>query len=349
MMTHWIGRIQTLGMIGLIGATATHLRGAEPATPAETRAASLLKTAHEHLQAGRWGQAAMTFEDVLALGVDLGDDFHFHYGKSLLSAQCQPEAALMAAKEQARLKTHLDPSRDRPWVNSLGMKLVPVPGTRVLFCIWETRVQDYAVYARAASDGIDPWKDPGFRQDDNHPVVSVSWEDAKGFCEWLTQQEKERGELASGQDYRLPTDSERSCAVGLGGRDGRRASQDQSGATSGGYPWGTQWPPPNGAGNYNDYDAVKIAGFHDGWEDTAPVGSFKPNALGLYDLGGNVWEWCEDGENPSATSRVLRGASWDDESPEVLLSSYRRAQPTVFRWNNVGFRVVLARGQDKMK
>ena len=70
---------------------------------------------------------------------------------------------------------------DRPFTNTLGMKFVPVPGTEVAFCIWETRVKDYAAYA-AANAGVDgSWKEPayfkrkGFKQADTHPVVDVSW------------------------------------------------------------------------------------------------------------------------------------------------------------------------------
>ena len=102
------------------------------------------------------------------------------------------------------------------FVNTLGMPFVPVKGTEVAFCIWETRVKDYAAYA-AANAGVDGnWKKPGFQQEDTHPVVNVSWNEAQAFCAWLTKKELAEGKIKVGQKYRLPTDAEWSVAVGLG-------------------------------------------------------------------------------------------------------------------------------------
>ena len=112
--------------------------------------------------------------------------------------------------------TPLKPIPANAIVNTLGMKFVRVPGTEVAFCIWETRVKDYAAYA-AANAGVDEsWKKPGFKQADTHPVVKVSWYDANAFCEWLTKKELAEGKIKAGQKYRLPTDAEWSVAVGLG-------------------------------------------------------------------------------------------------------------------------------------
>ena len=97
------------------------------------------------------------------------------------------------------------------------------------------------------------------------------------------------------------------------------------------------WPPPRGAGNY-----AVIAGIDDGFGATAPVGSFRPDSSGIYDLGGNVWEWCEDLYDSSGTERVLRGASWDDSDRGYLLSSYRIHYPRGSRYHDYGFRCVLA-------
>ena len=81
------------------------------------------------------------------------------------------------------------------------------------------------------------------------------------------------------------------------------------------FPWGAQWPPPKGAGNFGDASAKKrnplsvaiIDGYDDGFAVTAPVGSFAANRLRIHDLGGNVWEWCEHWYSAEQRERVLRG------------------------------------------
>jgi formylglycine-generating enzyme required for sulfatase activity len=227
-------------------------------------------------------------------------------------------------------------------VNTLGMPFVPVPGTEVSFCIWETRVKDYAAYA-AANAGVDEsWKNPGFKQEDTHPVVKVNWNDAQAFCEWLTKKELAEGKIKAGQKYRLPTDAEWSVAVGLGQEKGNTPEEKQSGI-KGVYPWGKEWPPPKGAGNYNKF--MKLHNF----EYTSPVGSFASNKDGLHDMGGNVWEWCEDKYRPTSAYRVLRGASWGHGlNPDFLLSSIRNFDAPVGRdgvagslFDDFGFRCVL--------
>ena len=233
------------------------------------------------------------------------------------------------------------PTPPKAFTNTLGMKFVPVPGTGAAFCIWETRVKDYAAFA-AANAGVDgSWKDfgfAGFKQEDTHPVVKVSWNDAQAFCEWLTKKELAEGKIKAGQKYRLPTDAEWSVAVGLGKEKGNTPEEKDSGIKDV-YPWGKEWPPPKGAGNYEESQKV------DKFEYTAPVGSFAANQHGLHDLGGNVWEWCEDWYDPAAKAgRVLRGASWGSSDPGILLSSRRNYYAPVFRYFSFGFRCVLVGG-----
>jgi len=252
--------------------------------------------------------------------------------------------------------------------NSLGMKFVPVPGAGVLFCIWETRVQDFDAFVKATGHDAtgemcslrrgkydkhgDSWKSPGFGQGPAHPVVGVSWEDAKAFCQWLTAKERREGRLNPGQSYRLPTDSEWSLAVGLTGEAGG-TPKDKDVKIKDVYPWGGEWPPPNGAGNYAGEEAKNsdwfekipvIVGYNDGFPRTAPVGSFKPNRFGIYDISGNVWEWCEDWYDSEQKYRVLRGGCWFIGDPGVLLSSYRFGIAPGFRDVYYGFRCVLAGG-----
>ena len=224
----------------------------------------------------------------------------------------------------------------KPYTNTLGMKFVPVPGTKVAFCIWETRVKDYAAYAAAYAGVSMEWKNPEFVQLDTHPVVRMGWEDAQSFCTWLTKKELAAGKIKAGQQYRLPTDEEWSAAVGLGKEKGN-TPKERHARIKGVYPWGQGWPPPQAAGNYSPG-----AGLVDSFEHTSPVGSFSANALGIHDLGGNVWEWCEDWHDPAAkTIRVLRGASWDVGSPGRLLSSYRVDYSPEYRDDDDGFRCVL--------
>jgi formylglycine-generating enzyme required for sulfatase activity len=165
----------------------------------------------------------------------------------------------------------------------------------------------------------------------------VSWEEAQAFCIWLTEKEQAEGKIAKDKSYRLPTDAEWSAAVGT---------------TK--FPWGNEWPPPKDAGNYGPSLGVDTYG------NTSPVGSFPANRFGLYDMGGNVWEWCEDwyraDMNESALLekyvflkddggcrkyRTIRGTSWYYYVPEILWSSVRFDDDPDNRNCDCGFRCVL--------
>jgi formylglycine-generating enzyme required for sulfatase activity len=239
-------------------------------------------------------------------------------------------------------------------VNTLGQEFVAVPGTQVLFCRWETRVKDYAVFAKAKTvvgvwqtmekDGVPVGREP------DHPVCGVSWDEAKAFCKWLTEKENAEGKLAKGFLYRLPTDEEWSRAVGLPKEEGATA-KERSGKNVVDFPWGTGFPPKGKIGSYADeayhgkFPNEKnnwIEGYSDGFVTTAPVGSFPANNDGIHDLGGNVWEWCEDWYDASQKERVLRGASWDSFDRNYLRSSFRHLWVPGFRGTSVGFRCVLA-------
>jgi formylglycine-generating enzyme required for sulfatase activity len=224
---------------------------------------------------------------------------------------------------------------DHPFVNSLGMKFVPVEihegsagGKRLLFSVWDTRVQDYAVFAKET--GLRS-PDTRFPQELTHPAVNVSWEDAQNYCVWLSKKE--------GRAYRLPTDAEWSAAIGAGK-----------------YPWGDTWPLPKGAGNYDAKLQVRK------FPLTSPVGSFAPNACGLYDMGGNVWQWCQDEYKTSMNDsealerfpplrkekaedgspyRVRRGGAWNESDPIILRSSFRDSGHQTGRSIYNGFRCVL--------
>ncbi len=227
--------------------------------------------------------------------------------------------------------------------NSLGMKFVPVGD--VLFSTNKTRVKDYAQFIKETGYPKTRWANPGFEQTPDHPVVMVSWTDALSFCKWLTDKEQAAGLLAPGESYRLPTDLEWSKGVGLPTEKGQTPEMRDMGIQDQ-YPWGTSWPPPKGAGNYTGKETgaeVYIPGYDDGFPFTSPVGSFRPNAQGLYDMGGNTWEWCMDNWNPKARSRVLRGGSWYQGALQLsLLSSCRIHSMPDRESDNYGFRVVRA-------
>lgn len=238
-------------------------------------------------------------------------------------------------------------SQEQPITNSLGMKFVPVPGTQILMCIHETRRADFAAYAALHTETDASWQkvifdgQPVGSQDDE-PAVNVSWDAAQAFCQWLSQKE--------GRRYRLPTDREWSIAVGIGDREPATGATPESlsGKLKDVYPWGNAWPPTTGAGNFADEDCHRkcpsektMEGYADSYHTTSPVMSFPPNALGIYDLSGSVWEWCEDFMNATKTQHVLRGGSWGTSARNALLSSFRGGQLSTRIWRCDGFRCVI--------
>lgn len=248
-------------------------------------------------------------------------------------------------------------TKDAPFENSLGMKFVPVPGTEVLFCIHETRYRDYEEYAKKAKETVDSeWQNQTFdgfeikRDAKDHPVTQVNWDSAQKFCVWLSEKE--------GKTYRLPTDREWSLAVGIGREEDWTADTTPETVLKvpDVFPWGDEWPPPAESENYSDESrranvprdkAEYLDGYNDGFPMTAPVMSFEPNKLGLFDLGGNAGEWCDDWYSNEQNSRVIRGGSCYTSNRDHLLSSHRgRIRPSGRVSNNIGFRVVLVSSRD---
>ncbi len=241
------------------------------------------------------------------------------------------------------------------WTNSLEMIFVPIPGTKISCSIYETRVKDFSAFASTHPklDGTN-WNHALYHDvtpvspGPDFPVVNVSWNDAEAFCAWLTTSERIQGRISGQQTYRLPTDAEWSYAAGIGGREAGATPKEKSAKLESIYPWGAQFPPPPGAGNFADQAAFNyftnwphIKGYDDGFVTTSPVGSFAPNALGIYDLAGNALEWCVDFYDGSQKQRVLRGGGWNNTGPKSLLSSYREhAAPGRFSVVT-GFRCVL--------
>jgi tetratricopeptide (TPR) repeat protein len=205
-------------------------------------------------------------------------------------------------------------------IKRLEAKMLPVPGTDILLSKTEFTVGEWKLYLRA--EGYPEWQQPDpkeFTQTDEHPVVRVSWNDAMKFCEWLSK--------VSGKRWRLPKNEEWELAVGK---------------TK--YPWGEYFPPKKEDGNYriladgkDDPAGVGV----DGIKGTAPVGSFKANALGFYDLGGNVSEWMLDGfdENNPKANRVDRGGGWNSTASNCTVVNRNYYTPPSSSSTSYGFRV----------
>jgi len=187
------------------------------------------------------------------------------------------------------------------------------------------------------------WRKPYFEQTDAHPVLCVSWNDARKFVEWLNASDKSR---PAGWTYRLPTEAEWEYAA--------------RGPKSLIYPWGNEWDRTRcnfaGKGTGFLWEANEI---DDGFARTAPVGSFSPKGdspLGACDMAGNIWQWCEDwyatyqrGDQtdptgpPTGEHRVWRGGSWA-YFPWGYRSAYRNGSTPENREGDTGFRVVLIPG-----
>lgn len=227
------------------------------------------------------------------------------------------------------------------WTNSLGLKLVPL-GKAMLSTV-ETRRKDFAEFARATNQP--PVEGRVLDADPELPVTMVSRAEAQQFCHWLTDRERAKGLLEPDQEYRLPTDDEWSMAAYLSRELGSTPSE-RSLRIEGIYPWGFSWPPPAKAGNFYDKSADKdekktIHGYNDGAPSLTPVGTFRADGRGLYDLSGNAWEWVADSWKDLPDQGVLRGGAYTTAERQQLLASYRKQAAAAERMPDAGFRVLL--------
>ena len=254
----------------------------------------------------------------------------------------------------------------KAWSNSLSMNFVPL-GTdaKALHVgVWPVRVGDFSAFIDAtkydASGGMysvggdgkrrplgKSWKDPGFTQEANHPVVGVNIADAEAFCAWLTKVDRDAGALPAGLKYRLPTDEEWSRFAGLKNEPTAATPEQRGDKSTDIFPWGTTWPPPARAGNYAGVEAGlppadTIPNYNDGFPRTSPVGTFSVNAFGIFDVGGNVWQWCSDRFKADINWRTVRGGSWLTAAKPQLRLGARLGYNPEFRHDDVGFRVVIA-------
>jgi formylglycine-generating enzyme len=188
-------------------------------------------------------------------------------------------------------------------------------------------------------DPAKDWRNPGYAQDDRHPAACVSWDDASAYAKWLSQR--------TGKHYRLLTEAEWEYAARAGTTTARFwGDAELSCDHANGADLTTAAQVPS-AGNW------AVANCNDRHAYTAPAGSYRANAFGLYDMLGNVEEWTQDCWNPNysgaptdgsawaegdCSMRAVRGGSWDD-SPVGLRAAYRVGSPTVVRVHRRGFRV----------
>jgi formylglycine-generating enzyme required for sulfatase activity len=181
------------------------------------------------------------------------------------------------------------------------------------------------------------WSDPGYPYGDRQPVVCLNWKEADAYTAWLSKK--------TGKTYRLLSEAEWEYAYRAGTTTeffwGDRP-EDMCAYANGGdlsmlkhFP---RWPPVN---------------CDDGFIDTAPVGSFKPNAFGLYDMAGNAWEWTADCYAPYAktprdgkpyeetncVNRVLRGGSWGYGVVDHRAAQRNGKLTAYIRGGDLGFRV----------
>lgn len=240
------------------------------------------------------------------------------------------------------------------WINSLGIKMQPIQ-SNLLACATEIRVSDYHNYCRHT--GAREPENGSPAQNEHHPVVNVSREEAEAFAAWLTAQEQANGLIEETDAYRLPTDAEWSQMVGCKDNSGNSPYERQRHRATSAmeYPWGRKWPPAANTGNFADTGAVPflradhtIPGYVDDFPRTAPVGSFSPNALGLHDLAGNVQEWVSGEYGGPANFHfrrygVTRGGDYTSFRPGQLSSHSRTPHPVETRRPTIGFRLVLER------
>jgi formylglycine-generating enzyme required for sulfatase activity/serine/threonine protein kinase len=184
------------------------------------------------------------------------------------------------------------------------------------------------------------WQNAGYQQSDEHPVVNVSWNDAQAFITWLSEKE--------GKAFRLPTEAEWEYACRAGTTTRFSSGDDLESLAS--------------VANVADATAKEkfprwtTIAARDGFVYTAPVGQFRPNAFDLYDMHGNVWEWCsdwydanyykqsptDDPRGPDAAAiRVIRGGGWGGRL-EYCKSAYRLRLAPGDRCNAAGFRLALS-------
>ena len=208
----------------------------------------------------------------------------------------------------------------------------------------DTRAQGCSgfIYADPAASGpggpqVTSWRSPGLAQADSHPVLCVSWNDARAYAQWLSRK--------TGKRYRLPTEAEWEYAARAGGATARYWGEDPMQAC--------RYANVADQSRFQTWSFGQKHECTDGHYFTAPAAGYSPNRFGLYDMLGNAWEWTEDCWNASyagapadgsawlagdCTQRVCRGGSWSTV-PRFARSAARHKNTADYRDNLTGFRL----------
>ena len=353
--------------------------------PVEIQADLIMKSAKKNMVAEKWDATVMDFEKLMKLGIELPDAFHFNYGKVLFKAGKYGDSLVYlkkyiksAGREGKYYSDALDivvEAKEKKnlaegYLKNFNENMVLVKagcfkmgdtfgdGFDLEKPVHEVCVDDFYIgkhnvtvgefrqfvretryKTEAESDetgnGMDYWTgsewkyseskywdNPGFSQTNIHPVVGVSWNDSKEYIKWLNKK--------AGMNFRLPTEAEWEYAARSGGKR-------------------EEW-----AGTSSESELGRYAWYKgNSGRRTHPVGQKRPNALGLYDMSGNVWEWCQDRydrdyyknspkNNPkgplSGSYRVIRGGSWFNLPGDVRVSNRDGVTPDG-RYCGLGFRL----------
>ncbi|MBI2440812.1 MAG: SUMF1/EgtB/PvdO family nonheme iron enzyme [Lentisphaerae bacterium] len=199
------------------------------------------------------------------------------------------------------------------------LRLVYIPALKLYVGKYEVTNKEFRCFRPAHNSGAHQQLS---LNEDSQPAVAVSWDDASAFCEWLTETHG-----AKRWQFRLPREQEWATFAACG-----QATE---------YPWGAGAIPNhwNYFGRENPEVGQKLDR-NDGYRVACPVKKSGANAWGLFGVGGNVWEWCQDADDAEGRTRVLKGASWADCAALFLKISRRSSYTANYTSASIGFRVV---------
>ncbi len=333
--------------------------------PPEVQVDILIKSAKKDLEDERWVDAVESFKKAMKLGVNLPGEFHFLYGKALFKTgsyeyslsslanyitlvgrdgEYYEEAITLVVdagnkqKEKMHLASELKHQQTEDASETEDGMVLIKGGCFDMGDIFGTGVDDEKpVHTVCVADFYlaktevtqKQWEDivgdnPAKFKSSNRPVERVSWHNVQDFIEKLNEK--------TGMHYRLPTEAEWEYAARSGGRK-------------------EEWAVTNSESEIGEYAWYNYNSAKDG---THSVAGKKPNGIGLYDIMGNVWEWCsdwydrdyyenspsKDPKGPSeGSTRVLRGGGWKSKPEHLRTVDRNDFDPSSKKFANIGFRL----------